>query len=424
MARLLSLAVFFGVAFSLSSAALLPGQVASTTLDNEVRAAYAAVENARARMNGEMSDEQRRTRMDGYRQSALDFVKKFEGNRGRITIGHFDLGRAYIDLQDTQNAAKHFRLFLDRAPLHAEAESAELFLGDCYRSLSRLGEAAALYRKFLSKYPKSDRLPYARLGLATAFFLDLRFSEAVKAYDETLRAHPEHEVAADAALQVIDALTYLGDYKEARKRLAALRSEAEEAPELQRKAKVLELIGSQAPALVGMAQWIGSNGSSLARNRGRVVVMCFFMNNNIPSTLMLQNLSGMEQSLRGRPVTFWGLTKAYKAGQNKWTIAAEAKWLSQYRANPRRVLQKELRAKVVAGSEEEGLWKSLEKPIRIPIGLAKDFDNHKAYEVRGVPCVVVIDKTGKIRLIEQGGQPVGGFQSRLLSQQIRKFAAE
>ena len=64
--------------------------------------------------------------------------------------------------------------------------------------------------------------------------------------------------------------------------------------------------------------------------------------------------------------------------------------------------------------------------ISIPVALTitENFANLRAYKVRRVPHVVLIDKEGRVRLVEEAGQPDGGFQSRLLEHLIRKLAVE
>ncbi|MEZ6197919.1 MAG: tetratricopeptide repeat protein [Planctomycetota bacterium] len=394
-----------------------------TPLDVEVRAAYGTVEKAREAMAGEVEDEERRGLMESYRRACLDFVGRYEGRADSLTVGRYDLARAYVDLQEPAKAAKHLEAFLSAAPTHAEADRARLFLGDCYRSMSRLEDARKLYADFAARSKNAELLPFAKLGLATSLYLDLRFDEAIAAYGAVMKEFPEHQVAGDAAFQLTDALVNGGKYEEARRHLATLLEEAKDAPELLERQKILALLGQPFRELEGVKRWIGAEDSSIERQGGRVVVLCFFMNNNIPSTQVLQFLSELDRSTTGQPVTFWGVTKAYKAGRHPdWSLDTEAKWLKRYRADPRFVLQRELRA--APKSEEEEFWKDLEKPITIPIALAEGFENHRAYEVRGVPCVVVIDRAGKIRMIEQGGQPVGGFQTRLISQTVRRLAAE
>jgi tetratricopeptide (TPR) repeat protein len=395
-----------------------------SSLDRQVRAAYAAVEKARSEMAGEMDDKVRRERMENYRRVCRDFVQKYEGRSEQLIQGRFDLARAYIDLQDTGKAARHLERFLEQAPTHADADQARLFLGDCYRSLSRLDEATSLYQTFIASSKNAELLPFARLGLATSHYLSLKFEEAVTAYREVMARHADHQVGADAAFQLTDALAQAGRYDEARAHIEKLLAEAKEAPELEARRETLKLLGRPAPELVKVPKWVGREASTIARNKGRVVVLCFFMNNNIPSAQMLQFLSEFRTSMSGRPITVWGVTKAYKAERHPdWTFETEARWLQRFRSNPAFVLRRELRASPT-GQQEDRFWKELETPITIPFAMTKDFSNHRAFGVRGVPCVVVIDKEGKVRMVEQGGQPVGGFQTRLLSRQIQRFAAE
>lgn len=378
-------------------------------------------------MNGELSDEQRVAKMSAFQDSCRKFVEAYEGRAAQLSDGLFDLGRAAIQSFSPEKAITFLENFLASSK-NATQERAEatMFLGDAYRSVNKTQKAITLYQGFIKAEAnaKSELLPAANLGLATSHFLSLDFEAAVVQYRQILAKYPKHEVSGDAAFQLLNALVYSGKHDDAKAHLAKLIEEAPEAPELAQKAKQFEILGQAAPELTGVLSWQGTPGTSIARVRGRVLVLTFFMMKNIPCARTLQSLSKLENDLRVEGVTVWGLTRTYKAGKGDWTVETESRWMGRYRENPRFVLQKELRYTAKGDSEEEKVWKPLETPITVTLGLTKDTSNLLAYRVRRVPTIIVIGKAGRVQLIEEGGQATGGFQSQMLRRVIRRLAAK
>ena len=402
----------------------LKAQDSRSTLDAKARNDYKKIEAARDAMDGEQSDEERSKKMAAFQDTCRNFIATYESKASQLDIGLFDLGRAAIQSFSPEKAIGFFTAFLNKNKTAKERQEATMFLGDAYRAINKPTEAITLYRNFIKENPKSEFIPAGRLGLATSYFLALDFSGAIKQYREILAKYPKHEVRGDAAFQLLNALVYAGEFDAAREHLALLRKEAPEAPELAQKSTQFELLGRPAPELTGIVGWQGLPGSSVARMRGRVLVLCFFMMKNIPCARTLQSLSTLERDLRVEGVTVWGLTKAYKAGKGDWTFERESKWMGRYRENPRFVLQKELRYVPKGDANEEQVWAPLEKPISVALALTKDIASLKAYRIRRVPTIVVIDKEGKVRLFEEGGQPEGGFQSKMLRRLVRRIAVE
>lgn len=392
--------------------------------DRRISADYAAIEKAQNAMNGEMEDSLREKLMEEYRRAVEDFLREWEPRADQLDEGLFDLGRAAIQAFAPERAAGYFETYLGRHRDSTHGPEAQMFLGNAYRATDRYDRAEALYAAFVAAYPDSKFTAPALLGLATSRFLALDFDGAARAYRELLKRFPEAEVTADAQLQLLNALVYGDHPTEARAHLASLLEVEPEAPELLQRAEQLELLGKEAPTLEGILDWSGVPGSSLVRMRGRVVVLVFFRTKHIPCARSLQMLSDLEKELRLEGVSVWGLSKAYKLGKNEWKLDDEMRWLARYRENPAAVIQREIGYQQGDDQEEGEVWEPLTKPITATLGLCSGFENHKAYKVRRVPTIVVIDKKGQVRLLEEGGQPEGGFQERMLRAVIKKLAAE
>ncbi len=394
---------------------------AQTAADELVAKEFAEVEKKLAAMAGSEDDKLRRSEMDSFREACRAFVARHEASGAELVSGHFDLARGYLHLGDPTQAAAHLETFAKLAPKHERADDAQLLLGDTYRSLGRLPEAVALFRGFIAQRPKSEKLPFARLHLGNTRLLSMDFAGAVQEFEVVRSKWPEHQAAASASLQMIEAYVNAGDFGRARAVLGELLGQNKEAPALLRLQSVLSMLGKPAPNLMKPAQWIGAPASNISRLKGRVIVLCFFMNWSAPCTFELQFLSELLGELESQGLTVWGVTKTYKTGKRKWTLAREVQWLETYRKTPGRVIREELGVSTAMIGEDPDRWTRLDRPISSPIALMDNFDSHKAFLVRGVPCVVVIDKNGVVQMIKEGGSPSGGFRRRLVSQLIRKL---
>jgi TolA-binding protein len=407
----------------------LSGVVAAQNdLDKAVRTDYDAVMAIFKSVPKDAEDEAVRAKMTEFQTANQNLIEKYQPRFGELTSGHFDVGRVYINLADPESAQKHIKLFLEKAPQHQDTEEALLILGETHRALKDWGSAIKTFESFITERPKSERLPAAYLALATSHLLNLDYDAAIKNYKVVLERYPEHQLAADASMQITDALINSGRIDEARAHVAELLKKQKDAPELLRREKVLARIGTTAPDLVGIERWVGVQGANVSSVRGRVLVLCFFTNWSMHCTRELQILSGLEAEMGAEGLTVWGVTKTYKqkkdATSKGLTLDEEVQWLDRYRKNPRFVLQRELGIPAEKTNEDAENWKEFEQPITVSFALGATFDNHKAYDVRGVPYVVVIDKAGKIRFTREGGSTVASFPAEALRGVVRRLLSE
>lgn len=405
---------------------------AQNDADKAIRADYDATMKILESISADANDEEKRAKMSEFQQAVRAFVDKHKAKSAELTVGHYDLARAYIHIADPEAVVAEIGAFMKACPGHADTEDALMLLGDSYRAANKTTEALALYQAFIKDYPKSDKIPFARLGLATALLFNLDFDGAINEFTGLRAAFPEHQVNGDAALQLVEAYVDSGRAEEAKAMVKALLEQQKDAPELQRLDRVLHRYGTKAPDLVGIEKWVGAQGANVSRLQGRVVVLCFFTNWSLHCTRELVLLSELEQQFGAQGLTVWGVTKAYKQkkeGQaSGLTLDEEAAWLGRYRDNPRFVLQKELGVSTKDAEKkdlpEAAEWKEYERPISVSFALGTNFDNHKAYDVRGVPYLIVIDKKGVIRYIREGGSVRGGFPNRVLSKIVQRLLAE
>lgn len=419
-------AVLFVAIFALSSAAKVAAQA---PVDTEVRTAYDQNMAMLKTMAGDMKEDERKTKMLAFQDAMRKLAEKYEARSGELSTAHLDLARAYLHLADPAKVESHILAFLQKCPQSPDVEEARMLLADAYGSMNRNDEAATIYEQVLAANPKGDKAPFAHFLLGKSKLFGLDYDAAIAEFKFVRANYADHKVYADAAMLLVNALENSGKADEARALIGELLAANKDAPDLQRRSAVLEKYGKEAPDLVNVQKWIGSEGSNLTRLRGRVVVLCFFANMYVNCTRELQVLSDLDKEFANQGVTFWGITKTYKfkadaKEANTWTFDQEAEWLAKYRENPGFVLARELRAPKPTKEDEKKNWESLAQPITIPIALSTGFDNHKAYDVRGVPYVVVVDKAGKIRFIQEGAGSKDDFPHRALKRVVQRLNAE
>lgn len=415
-----TLALFVMIMLGLASKVPAQGN-----LDREVQAAYAGIESARQQMVAEsekIDEEEMGRRMKAYGETVKAFIDRYAPRASELKTARYELGRAYVQVFDFESAYTHLKTFVQTYPRHAEVQQATLYLGDACRATGRTDEAIRLYEALMQSGPDAKLLADVRLQLATSYTLALRFRDAIKAYDAVIKGHAGTEQAADAAVQLVNVLFYDGQFDRARKHIAAMQSESSDAPELTHLADIAGFLGTQAPDLESIKTWVGEPGTNVARQRGRVLVLCFFTPKSVPCAHMLQTLSRIKGELRLAGVTMWGVSRAYYTAKGHMPLEGEKRLMRDYRANPAQVLQKLLRLKPEDLPQVGDLKKSIDLPVALT--LTDGFKNLRAYKARRVPHVVVIDTKGRVRLIEEAGQPDGGFQSQMLEKLIRTLAVE
>ncbi len=92
-------------------------------------------------------------------------------------------------------AATGFQEFLDKAPTHAKAPLAQLYLGQSLTHSQKYDAARAVFRKFLIAHPQHTDAPLAayRIGESSYFLSD--FKAASTELESFVKTYPNHELA-------------------------------------------------------------------------------------------------------------------------------------------------------------------------------------------------------------------------------------
>ena len=109
-------------------------------------------------------------------------------------------------------ASTGFQEFLDKAPTHAKAPLAQLYLGQSLTHSQKYDAARAVFRKFLAAHPKHADAPLAayRIGESSYFLND--FKAASTELESFVKTYPNHDLAVwgwqylgETRLQIKDA---------------------------------------------------------------------------------------------------------------------------------------------------------------------------------------------------------------------------
>jgi thiol-disulfide isomerase/thioredoxin len=146
--------------------------------------------------------------------------------------------------------------------------------------------------------------------------------------------------------------------------------------QLRDRARQVEILGAVAPE-ISVKTWIGGEPTTLAEERGRVVLLEFWATWCKPCAEMFPKLRALDEEHRGRGLEIIALTRHYMA----------------YRATAR--------------SQEEEL-ELMRKAVRehglaFRVGVAEDERTQELYGATGLPALAIIDRRGIVRYAHFGG---------------------
>lgn len=111
---------------------------------------------------------------------------------------HYELATQAFKRQQYPRAEALFQLFVERHAAHANADNAQVWVGESQLRQKQPAKALAAFRVVLTKYAKSDSVDPALLGLGRAFF-ELRVcSDAKSALNTLLRRRPKAAIEREA----------------------------------------------------------------------------------------------------------------------------------------------------------------------------------------------------------------------------------
>lgn len=382
-----------GAALLLVLAAAAGAQDTTPDLDQAIRTDFEQAEANLAAAEAEKDEEKREPHLAKFRQALDRIIAKYTMASPALREGLFELGRSNLlagrPAAAVDDLRRHVEVLPD-SPRHAEAV---LLLGDAYMGTSDFGRARALYEDFIAKGPPAEKLAPSHYGRAMALWMSADLEGSARAFREILDRFPSDPIATDASFQLLRVLTAADRIDEARAQADQILAKYPEAPEIQDIRGRLDLIGAPAPEIAGEAVWSDGARRTLGSLKGRPVLLIFFADQYASCRSELRRLATLAES-RSAAVTFVGLTTYYR----KKSTAPEEE---------RRIVTEALRA--------DG--------VTFPVGFAPDHETLRAWRVRGVPEVVVIDAEGRVRHIKVGSARNQGIDDTILVRWLDRLAS-
>jgi cytochrome c biogenesis protein CcmG, thiol:disulfide interchange protein DsbE len=343
------------------------------TADAEIAKAFENLMQ-RAAPAKDADDAARKAAGDVFRAELKTFVATWTPRAGELGLGRRPLARALLLSGRPADAVPHLEDFTKRQTTSPDLEEALMDLGAAYLDVGAPEKARALYETFVAERPKSDLALAARYYLGIALLESGRTDDGLAALEQVAASEADHPLVADARLKIVHETAEVGRVDEARAKLAALLKSAPEGEALLALKADLDRLGTTPPELSGIRTWLNGPATTLAAEKGRVVVLCFFADFYPSSQAELAFLRELAAKYAERPVTVIGLTTYYRG--KKQPPDAEDAHLRTFLA---------------------------EQKATFRVGVAADFSLLKAYGVRGIPHTVVIGKDGKIVHQKTGG---------------------
>lgn len=346
---------------------------AAQTPDKDVEKAFEAVMR-KAAAPKDADDARKKAVGDEFRAALKEFTATWGPRAAELGAGRRALARGFLLAGDPASAVPHLEDFVRRQSASPDLEEALMELGAAYLDVGEADRARDLYKKFLDERPKSDLALAARYYYGVALLDGGATDAGLAALETTAASEQDHPLVADARLKIVRVLGEVGRVDEAKTRLDALLKAAPDAEALRVLKEELDRIGTEPPEIKGVRTWLQGAPTSLAAERGKVVVLCFFADFYDACRAELDLLADLSKAFADKPVVFVGLTTYYR--KTKLTQDAE---------------DAQLRAFLV------------ERKTPFRVGVVEDFSLLKAYGVRGVPTTVVVGKDGKVAHLKSGG---------------------
>jgi TolA-binding protein/peroxiredoxin len=292
----------------------------------------------------------------------------------------FNLGQAYMMMSQYQKAQDLFEQFLRDYPSSKAAPRALLYRGQIYMSMGseaspglveqtigrqHLKRAVDIFEQVLKRYSSDREIAAQAQYLIGSTYASLRdFDKAENSLDKVVAEYKESTYAPKAMYRASGVLLSKGDIDGAERSFGLLTTQYPKSLEAEKAKKKLEglgIVGTQAPP-VAIKEWIGEPPQEIQTRQGKVMLLSFWA---IWCPHCRQNIPNMDR-----------LVEQY-GGQGLLVVG----------------IRRER-----AGYEVDKIREFIKThPMRYATGIDDEGKTSAAYVVYDVPCVVLIDRQGRIR---------------------------
>lgn len=292
----------------------------------------------------------------------------------------FHIAETYLWSADYPNAISKLRSILENYPDGEDGPTAAFLIGQVLLREDDVSKARSALEDFVRRYPKDDRVVLAQSLIAVTYQNEEKYAEAEAKLIETRNAFKDRKESWSALLQL--AVVYHLEEKndQARRVLTQVVSECPDRSLVAMAHKQIDLYAKagRAPEPFGATDLSG-NGLSSDKARGQVLILYFFDAAAPAAGQEALFLQRIRKTFEGRSLALWGVS-----------LNTDRQDALNFRD-----LQKVSWPILFDGRGYDG-------------ALAREFD------VRGLPALIVLDKTGKMRYFNIAGKDLENAVSRLL----------
>lgn len=313
-------------------------------------------------------------------RAALEGYLKDHPQAGDAGRAAFHIAETYLWSADYSNAVSKLRSVLEDYPDSEDAPTASFLIGQVLLRKDDLSKARSALEDFVGKYPKDDRVVLARSLVAVTYQNEEKYAEAETLLLETRSAFKDRKESWSALLQLAVVYHLQEKNDEARKILIQIVSECPDRSLVAVARKELDLYmkaGSMPEPFSGTD--LSGNVLSSEKERGKILVLYFFDAAAPAATQEVVFLQRIRKVFGGKPLAIWGVS-----------------------LNPDRLDALNFR------DLQKVSWSILFDGRGFDGTLARQFD------VRGLPALIVLDKTGKMRYFNIAGKDLENVVARLL----------
>ncbi len=292
----------------------------------------------------------------------------------------FTIARTYMMMADYRRALDLFDRFVKEYPSSTAVSRALMYMGEIYLSMGAEGtsdqrpegtsryyvqKSITIFEDIIKKFPSDKDLVAQAQYLSGSAFASLGdYEQAIRALEKVVADYKDSAYAPRAMYRIAGIYLSQGKVDVAEQVFGRITAEYPHAYEAQKARKKLEglgLVGMQASPL-SIKEWVGEAPREAAILKDKVVVLSFWAiwcphcRRNIP------RMDRLVEQYGGKGVVVIGITRE-KTGYESDKIREFIKT----------------------------------HPMRFSTGIDDEGKTSQAYAVSDIPCVVVIDKKGKIR---------------------------
>lgn len=313
-------------------------------------------------------------------RSALEGYLKDHAQAADAGRALFHIAETYLWSADYPTALAKLRSVVESYPEAEDAPTAAFLIGQVLLREDDLSMARKALGDFVIRYPKDDRVLMARTLIAVTWQNEQKYDEAERLLLSIREDFKGRKESWSALLQLAVVYHLQSKNDDAQRVLSQVVSECPDRSLTAIARKEIDLYSKVGtPAKAFAATDLSGNAFTLQKARGKVLILYFFDSAAPAAAQEIQFLKRVQKTLLGQPLVICGVS------------------LNQDRGD------------VMSFRDLQGItW-----PLLFD-GRGLDGTLARLYDVRGLPSLTVIDKSGTMRFFNVAGRDLENAAKRLL----------